>query len=437
MLIRQARVPGFGMVDVRISGPTITECAPELDRRRGEGELPANGGWLLPGLHDHHIHLRSLASALRSVHVGPPNVRDRHQLATALAEADRMLAPGQWIRAVGYHESVAGPLDRSALDVLLPYRPVRVQHRSGALWMLNSRGLDLVGATSQTTGRLWRSDSWLATKIGTQAPSLAEISARAAALGVTGFTDATPAMAQASVDGLAQAVARGELVQRVHCMAPPGTIDPAVPGFTLGPTKIILDDTALPTLDELIARIANAHAEGRAVAVHCVTRVQFVLTKAALESAGVRPGDRIEHGAVIPVESLDWLRKRRITVVTQPHFMVERGEQYDREVPAEDLLDLWRLRSLLAAGVAVAAGSDAPFGGFDPWRVLRAAVHRLDEGVTVEQALSLLTGGRVVRPGQIADLMLLRVPPSEAIETTDAVVAAFVNGRLVSAAGPS
>ena len=33
--------------------------------------------------------------------------------------------------AIGYHESVAGPLDRDRLDALVPGRPVRVQHRSG------------------------------------------------------------------------------------------------------------------------------------------------------------------------------------------------------------------------------------------------------------------------------------------------------------------
>ena len=46
-----------------------------------------------------------------------------------------------WVRAVGYHEAVAGPLDRAALDEVSPPVPVRVQHRSGVLWTLNSAGL--------------------------------------------------------------------------------------------------------------------------------------------------------------------------------------------------------------------------------------------------------------------------------------------------------
>ena len=36
---------------------------------------------------------------------------------------------GEWLRGTGYHESVAGELDRHALDRWVPARPVRVQHR--------------------------------------------------------------------------------------------------------------------------------------------------------------------------------------------------------------------------------------------------------------------------------------------------------------------
>lgn len=166
---------------------------------------------------------------------------------------------------------------------------------------------------------------------------------------------------------------------------------------------------------------------------------------AALDLAGVRAGDRIEHGAVIPHESLDWLRRQRVSVVTQPHFVVERAEQYRDEVPAADLPDLWRLRSLVDAGVGVAAGSDAPFGAPDPWSVVRAAVHRpaefhAAEAVSVPKALSLFFGApdspaaaRWITPGAVADLTLLSVPPDEAAHQLDAgiVAATIVAGDLV------
>ena len=93
------------------------------------------------------------------------------------------------------------------------------------------------------------------------------------------------------------------------------------------------------------------------------------------------------------------------------------------DVPPEDLPDLWRLRSLIDAGVSVAAGSDAPFGSEDLWHVMRAAVRRPplfrpDEAVSPARALALFLGEpaapgtqRLVAPGQPADLVLLRAGP--------------------------
>ncbi len=209
--------------------------------------------------------------------------------------------------------------------------------------------------------------------------------------------------------------------------------------------KILLDDDTLPPLHELADHVRRAHGAGRPVAVHCVTRVQFVLTLAALDMAGRLTGDRIEHGAVIPAESIGDLRG--LTVVTQPHFVIERGEQYATDVAPEDLPDLWRLRSLIEAGVGVAAGSDAPFGDADPWHVMRAATRRPaglgpDEAIPPARALDLFLGEpaapatpRRVAPGCPADLVLLRCPPEEAARslTADLVAMTFVAGGLVYA----
>ena len=51
--------------------------------------LDAGGGTVLPGLHDHHVHLRSAASALDSLRVGPPAVSTEAQLARCLVECRR------------------------------------------------------------------------------------------------------------------------------------------------------------------------------------------------------------------------------------------------------------------------------------------------------------------------------------------------------------
>ena len=478
MLIRNARVwpSAEAVVDVRIAAGRVVECRPGLRPTAGEEEIDAAGCALLPGLHDHHVHLRALAAAQASVAVGPERVRSAAELAARLRAADAAAPAGAWLRCVGYHESVAGPLDRWALDRLLadparPARPARVQHRTGGLWVVNSAALaalgldgddrrgdgsgdlagDLAGverdADGRATGRLWRMDRWLADRVPARpadlAAGLASVSARAATLGVTGFTDATPGATGPDVAGLAVAVADGTIAQRLHCMARADVSGPVRGRFSIGPVKIMLDDDTLPSLDSLADSVRQAHAAGRTVAVHCVTRVQLVLTLAALDVAGRAPGDRIEHGAVIPAELVPALRG--LTVVSQPHFVAERGEQYARDVAPEDLPDLWRLRSLIDAGVAVAAGSDAPFGGADPWAVMRAATRRPaglgpGEAVAPETAIGLFLGSpstpsepRLVAPGAAADLALLRCPPREAAGSlgSDLVAATIIDGAVV------
>jgi predicted amidohydrolase YtcJ len=92
--------------------------------------LDATGGALLPGLHDHHIHLTALAARESSVECGPPTVNSGEELARALS-----VAGDGWLRGVGYHESVMGLPDAAALDRLRSDRPVRIQHRSGRMWL--------------------------------------------------------------------------------------------------------------------------------------------------------------------------------------------------------------------------------------------------------------------------------------------------------------
>jgi predicted amidohydrolase YtcJ len=450
LVVRRAGISGV-QTDLRIEAGRISAIDSGLRRAPGELELDAVGGDVLPGLHDHHLHLLALAAAGRSVRAGPPWVRDRPAFATALSQAAAGRPPGQWIRAVGYHESVAGELDRDILDRIVPRHPLRVQHRSGALWICNSAGLDVLDVdavivsgierdpTGRASGRLWRMDAWLGERLRSISPesiSLARLSVAAAAMGITGWTDATPERPDRDTDVLLEAVASGEVKQRLHLMVPSTAADASVArmravGVTAGAVKVLLDDPTLPLLGELAEVFGLAHDGGRPVAVHCVTRVQLLLTLAALDMSGVLPGDRIEHGAVIPAEVLSRLAAWGLTVVTQPNFVAERGDQYLEEVPPSDLPDLWRGRSLGDAGVVTAAGTDAPFGSYDPWLAIRAAVRRRTlsgrelgraEAVSPETAVGWWLGsamfpGRPRRlvPGQPADLVILRAPLADAI----------------------
>lgn len=239
LLIRRAEVDGR-TADVRVRGESITGIG-ELRPVRGEAELFAAGGALLPGLHDHHLHLLSLAAAATSVRCGPPEVSDLDGLARVLRAA-----PGRWVRGIGYHESVAGVPDRHMLDSLVADRPVRVQHRGGALWVLNTRGLTELGLLDDfEDGRLWRAGALLRERHGEQAPpDLAAVGRRLASFGVTGVTDATPNLSADTV----RLLARADLPQRLHLLgAPTGLRLPA--GLTVGPHKILPPDHRPPDWD--------------------------------------------------------------------------------------------------------------------------------------------------------------------------------------------
>src|SRR6185437_4367119 len=173
---------------------------------------------VLPGLHDHHVHLRSAASALDSFLVGPPGVSTKDQLAQLLTNATP--GPDGWIRAVGYHESVAGDLDRDVLDAVVRDVPVRIQHRSGALWMLNSEALGRVGLAEHSDGRLRSADRGWSDTLQRRETDLAELSRRITATGGTGVTDATPDLTADDIVSLTVAHRHGEFRPRLRFLAP-------------------------------------------------------------------------------------------------------------------------------------------------------------------------------------------------------------------------
>lgn len=449
LLLSNVEVDGRNL-DVRIVGQRVAEIGSDLSALDSE-VIEGGGGALIPGLHDHHLHLLALASARQSVDCGPPGVDDLGELRRALTRH-----PGAgWLRGVGYHESVAGTLDRWALDALVRDRPVRIQHRGGALWILNSRALDLVADALDAsqdverdengvpTGRLWRYDDRLRPALPPTVPDLASVGRLLTSYGITGVTDATPGMTSAAVDLINEHVSPHA---RVTLLAADSGLDlPA--GMRMGPRKLLLRDHDLPSFDELARAVRSAHEAGRAVAVHCVTRESMLLTLAVLRERGTLPGDRIEHAAVVPPGVERDITDLGLAVVTQPSFLRLRGDDYLRDVDPDDQACLYPFRRLQEAGAHVTASSDAPFGDLDPWRTMRDARDRTSQrgsligpservppSVTMRGFLSEpdAPGGpaRRVAVGAVADLCLLREPLTQVLHAPDADLV-----RLVLLAG--
>jgi predicted amidohydrolase YtcJ len=424
-------------------GNSLPVAGPELDGR---------GATLLPGFHDHHIHI--MASTARLCSVDLSGLATESAVVGALRSAAASKPCGTWIRAIGYDERAVGLPDAARLDGWLPEHALRMQDRTGALWMLNQAGLEILGCgpyppgvelapSGCPTGRIWRQDAWLRTRTGAQAPGLACLGTQLARYGVTGLSDASAHNGPDEAGMLAMAHRRGELPQRLTILGreelPPGE------GYALGPVKIVFDERDLPEHEAIESRIRTARRLDRPVAAHCVTLTELLFYLSTLEAAGgACPGDRIEHGGIIPANLLPELARTGLIVVTNPGFIHGRGDRYLKEIDAEEWGDLYRLGSLLRADISVAAGSDGPYGALDPLASVRAAMTRrtsagTDVGpaeiVSFRAALGLYLGSADqparprwrLRPDDPADLCLV-----DGINHPDRmrVTATLIGGRL-------
>jgi len=414
------------------------------------------GGALVPGLHDHHVHLLAVAARRHGADVDA--LEDPVAFDVAVREAT--LDDVGWLRVAGHDEARHGALDRHRLDALRPGVPVRVQHRSGLAWTLSTAALDLVeidaappGSVERAedgslTGRLLRVDDWLTGRVPTRFPSLAGIGRELAAMGLTGVTDATVALGAVRLAALLDARRNGELPQRLVLL---GVDDEDLAGLAVaGPAKVLADEVRGLDPDALAATIAHHHERGRPVAIHAVTRAENVAAVTALALAGPLVGDRLEHGSVLPADLDAFLAEAGVTVVVQPALVHERGDHHLATVEVDDLGCLHRIASLRDTGVSVVIGSDAPVTSIDPWRAIRAAVDRrtrsgtvlgghesIDAAAALDMFLvdPLVPWGppRRVRPGAIADLVLLDAPLAEVLADPDAgrVRRTWIDGRLV------
>lgn len=437
LLLRNVHPWGGASVDVAISAGVIVAIGADL-QLAGE-EIDGCGGLLLPGLHDHHLHILALAARRQSV--------DLAGLVDAAAVIERLnTARGEgWIRAVGYDERAAGVPDARQLDCWVRNRPLRLADRTGALRVLNSAAMAELrdqslppgaerDAAGLPTGRFWREDRWLARALPQALPDLSSVGRSLAALGLTALTDATAHNGPEEAQILSQAVP-----QRLTLMGSEALV--AGKGYVLGPLKLAIDERDLPPVDALAERIGAAHRLGRPVAAHCVTEGELALYLAALQAAGgARSGDRIEHGGMIPAAFLPVIAEMGLLVVTNPAFIHDRGDRYAHTVAPDQWEDLYPAAGLLRAGIPLLAGSDAPYASPDPWLAMRAAqARRSAAGVSLGpgQRLNALSALRLyctgaLAPGGMADLVLCHGTLAEVLAdlTKDRVRLTMIAGEI-------
>jgi predicted amidohydrolase YtcJ len=445
---------------------------------RGQARSPdaevidCRGRALLPGFIDAHCHVLAYAASLLSVDCSPEAVSSIADIQAAIRRQAQVTPAGRWIRAVGYSEVdlVEGRHPtRWDLDLAAADHPVRLIHRSGHACVLNSPALRLCGvgieteeppggcmerdpASGEPSGLLLEMNevvdrsvpplSWEELAAGVRLASQ-----RFLAAGVTSIVDASHINGPAEWELLRRLRAERHLLPRVTAMVgfeqrEAAARWPRAEGgvLELGAVKIVikeLGEEIYPEEDALAEMASRAHAEGWQVSIHAVEERAVAAAAAALSRALAelpRPDHRhrIEHCAVCPPPLVQHIATAGLTVVTQPSFVYYNGDRYLRQVPPERQAYLYPLRSLLRAGVRVAAGSDCSVAGPEVVAGLYGAVGRRSKGgqrvggeesISIEEALGLHTTAAAyasfaegergsIAPGRLADLVVLSGDPT-------------------------
>lgn len=437
LLLRSARLGGRGSpVDVLIESGRIAAILP----REESGGSPAaevvdlEGGALLPGLWDGHVHSRQWALRRESV--------DLAGVSDARTAVERVLAgrgERPFVLAFGADFGGWGPEPELSSLSGVP-QPVLIQSWELHSAWLNRAALGLVGLAGPPAGMLHEADCFAAVARLCADPLLAADEAvlramrDAAARGVVGIVDFEMAD---NLGDWARRAAAGDLPVQVECSIPRDRIEDAIasglrtgdeiaPGVRVGPVKLFLDGsltsgTALtgtggvPLIapDELARLVARLDAHGLDCAIHAIGEEANRLALDAFESAGAR--GRIEHVQLLRPEDVARFARLGVVASVQPGHLCP-----DRD------LDLWDRRgtegayayaSLLRAGARLELGSDAPVVQLDPWAGIAAAVDRTDddrpawlpdERLLLRDALAASARGRVVpEVGDAADLVVV------------------------------
>ena len=457
---------------------------------------------VVPGFNDAHAHVGGglgpgVNLGLRS---NDPALAD--VLKALTAEAARAPA-GTWLRGeIGVRVLDDPAATRATLDPITPNHPVLLTGWTGHGGLLNTAALRALGVaddepdppggwfgrvrgTSQLSGiaheyALFRLERRLGERV---ARADAEANVRhyvqeALKLGITSVQDmGTSVTAPALADLLRAAGAPLRWRVMRFPLEPPSADDAAEgkgrdekDGVVVWGRKWILDGTPVERLaatrrpyadrpawtgrldfssEEIRAAVEHARRDREPLMLHVVGDAAVAAALSALEAAGgpevwrpLRP--RFEHGDGLAPDLVARVAALGVTVVQNPsHFTLP--EVMFARFGYENMAGFQPMKSLLAAGVPLALGSDGPPSPF--LNILFAVTHPTSrrEALTREQAVTAYTSGSAraermeaqkgtLAPGMLADLAILSqdifaVPPDALPATTS--VLTIVGGTIV------
>lgn len=414
----------------------------------GTQMLDCRGGLVVPGFNDAHCHPMAHAVTLRHIDCSPNAVASIAGIQDILRR--QAGGGGAWLRASGWDApslAEGRPPNRRDLDLAVSDRPVVLIEKSGQRCVLNSVAVDLCGLGDMVgaDGVVQASQDDMAARIPPLslediADGLGQASRQYLSQGITSLQDTSWSNGLRHLLTWRRFKADGVLVPRLTMLAGFGALadfkekglktGSGGPSLRLGAMKIALDESTgnpLPSREQIGQAALAAHRAGFQLAFHVpdlpmLERVLDVLDCIAASGPDRCRRPRLEHCPVCPPGLLGRLASAGAVAVTQPNMLFSWGDVHRH--PADWILPL---RSLLAAGVSVAFGSDSPLTSSAPFPAMETAVTRRlaagavlaeAEGITPAEAIALYTAGPafssfdetlkgVIAPGMLADLAVL------------------------------
>lgn len=473
----QGRVVGL---DDEIAGLDATET------------IDAGGAVVLPGFIDAHTHLQLTGQGLLAIDISTASSVD--EALAIIAERSTSFSPDQWVEVSGYDQRAIGrDLTAAELDRATGGRRAWARHISSHSSVISTavirdipdaadrdlaeRNLGVLREVEQDFVRAQRLPYSL-----DEASRTIEIAAEQARReGVTFCMDAGAGGRIGSLNPLdasthLRLLESGRIPVRMQLMPSMDALHPVLGGhgdgfshgldvgmrtglgsdrLRIGALKVVIDGGMMVRTarlsepyegsddrgqysidpDDLIAGIVDGHRAGWQLAVHAIGDEAIDVALDAFRQCAAFGGTggrrhRIEHGGLIRPDQIPLLAELDITIVSQPSFLYDSGDDFARQMGARRTPWLYRGRSLVDAGIRVVGSTDRPLAG-TPLRAVQVLADRTSssgaiigdgEQLTVAEALDTITVhgawsagmedrlGRI-KSGFLADLTVLDRSP--------------------------
>ncbi len=484
LVLASVRRPGTKtLCNVHINAGLVSAVTPAGAPPAGVDIVDLDGRYVIPGLWDEHVHFTQWALAANRIDLSAATSAREAADVVRSAIAGTSVSAGAAGRdltvvGVGFRDAVwTDSPNRELLDDATYGRPTAlISHDLHCVW-LNSAAAAKHGVSVDRSGLLREDPAFALTReLGRLPDNVVDTWAReagraAAARGVVGVVDFEMTWNRTV---WLRRMAAGFDALRVEAGVYPQDLDRAaaeglrtgqeVAGtgglLTVGPLKVLIDGSlntrtaycvdpyphgghGLLTVSEaeLTGLLGRARGTGLVPAVHAIGDGANEVALNAFAAAGLT--GRIEHAQFVRQQDFARFGELGLTASVQPAHALDDRDAAD-SLWAGRTDRAFPLRSLLAAGAALALGSDAPVAALDPWTAMSAATSRArqdgrgpwhaEQALTRQEALTASTRGHGrIRVGDAADLAVLDADPLTAPETEFAampVAATLVAGRF-------